>query len=123
MSIAENQGRGEDPGGPGHERFPGLDRPEQAPVDAATWGQVREGQQVVSSTGESLGRVQQKSDYVFVTELREGLLRTRELYVPHMLIARVERDTVQLDATKAELDAGYEHYRRYHFGHSTGSND
>ena len=45
------------------------------------------------------------------------------LYVPHKLVTRVERDTVQLDATKAELDAGYEHYRRYHFGHSTGSNE
>ena len=69
---------------------------------------------MLSSTGERLGRVRQKSDYVFVTEVREGLLTTRALYVPHTVVARAEGDTVQLGATMEDLVAGYEHYRRYH---------
>jgi hypothetical protein len=92
-----------------------MDRPEQMPMDAATWSQVREGDQVVSAAGESLGRVRSKSDYMLVTEMPAGVLKSQEMYVPHMAVTRVDANTVHLQLTKAQLDENYEHYRRYHF--------
>ena len=52
MSMAANRGPDQDPGSPLHERDPGVDRPEQAPVDAATWDRVREYQAAAAPTAD-----------------------------------------------------------------------
>ena len=110
-----------DPGSPGHSRFPGVNQPDQIPIDEAVWSRVRIGQQVVTSLGETLGTVRDRSPHTFVVETRENLLTTRELYVPHMAVSRVEDDTIYLDWSKQDLIDTYEHYRHYHFGRPAGS--
>jgi hypothetical protein len=117
----ERQSADFDPASPLHDRYPGADRPDQVPTDDATWPRVRVSQRVLGSDGQPLGRVTTKSHHVFEVEVPEGLLRTRELYVPHMAISRVEDDTVHLGWRRQELIDNYEHYRRYHYGHPAQS--
>jgi hypothetical protein len=117
MASANRQPADRDPGSPLHDRYPTMDRPEQAPIDEATWSRVRVGQHVWSRQGELLGRINTKSEYVFEVDVPEGLLTTRELYVPHLAVVRVDGDTVHLGWSKQELIDNYEHYRRYHYGH------
>ena len=116
MTSEGQSPRDTDSGSPLHTRYPGADRPDQIPVDEATWSAVRNGLRVRTAAGEELGRVRDKSEHVFEVEVREGLLTTRELYVPHFAVVRVEGDTVYVAWSKQELADNYEHYRRYHFG-------
>lgn len=109
-----------DPFSPQHQRYPGINEPDQIPVNEAVWSRVQNGQHVVSSTGEVLGRVRDRTPHTFIVDARQNALTTRELYVPHMAVSGVQDDTVRLGWSKNELIDTYEHYRRYHFGRAKG---
>jgi hypothetical protein len=114
MATDASRPRDDDPGHPGHALFPGANAPADVPVDEAVWSAVRHGQTVLGRSGERLGQVREKSTYVFEVEVREGLFRTREVYVPHVAVDRVDGDRVHLKWDKQELIDNYDHFRRYH---------
>jgi hypothetical protein len=110
-----------DPGSPGHSRYPGINQPDQVPVNQAVWSRVRNGQHVVSNFGAELGTVHDLSPHTFVVDTKHDRFTTQELYVPHMAVSRVEGDTVYLGWSTQELIDAYEHYQRYHFGRAAGA--
>ncbi|MGD9892713.1 MAG: hypothetical protein AB7R89_16645 [Dehalococcoidia bacterium] len=120
MTIETARTPDPDPGSPLHQRYPGINQPDQVPVNDAVWSRVHNGQHVVSSVGEALGTVRDLSPHTFVVETRQNVLTTRELYVPHVAVSGVHDDTVHLGWSKEELIDTYEHYRRYHFGQAKG---
>jgi hypothetical protein len=121
MTNETNQTADIDPGSPLHQRFPGINRPDQVPVNVSVWSRVHDGQHVISSVGEALGRVRDLTPHTFVVDTRQNALTTRELYVPHVAVSGVHDNTVRLDWSKEQLIDTYEHYRRYHFGRAAGA--
>lgn len=81
----------------------------------ALWSQVHHNAHVVSADGERLGRVEEKSDYMFTTSGHKDALTNEELYVPHIAVDHVDGDTVHLKWTRQQIADTHDHYRRYHF--------
>lgn len=108
MAAEDTPRVGSDPGHPDYDTF-------TPDVDQDKWSRVREGQSVVSATGERLGKIREKSPYTLVTEAPRGFLSTQDLYIPHVAVDRVDGDTVHLGWTKAQLAETYDHYRAVHF--------